>query len=311
MEGGDDPRAVAQALALALREEVAPELGRHDGRVHAGEGEGGDVTFAIDERAEAFVEQFVAERAPGFAFYSEDRGLVAGGGEPRWVLVVDPIDGTRPAMAGFESACVSVALARLDGEPRLGDVEVGCIVEIKSGQSFFAERGRGLEPAPALSVNGDLRRMFWTYGLRGRPARAIAEVLGDLIDASSVGGGDLRPRLGDLRHDQDRHRSARRLRRAGSANRRRRSRHADGVRAGRWRGGAQQLALRPGRRGALPRRGGGRRHRRLRASARRASAARLGGGLPDLLRRRRQPPSCTPRSCATSTPGSSACLASG
>jgi myo-inositol-1(or 4)-monophosphatase len=31
--------------------------------------------------------------------------------------------------------------------------------------------------------------MFWTYGFRGRPARALVEVLSGLIDASSVGGG--------------------------------------------------------------------------------------------------------------------------
>jgi myo-inositol-1(or 4)-monophosphatase len=31
--------------------------------------------------------------------------------------------------------------------------------------------------------------MFWAYGLRGRPMRAMAEVIGDLIDLSSVGGG--------------------------------------------------------------------------------------------------------------------------
>ncbi len=31
--------------------------------------------------------------------------------------------------------------------------------------------------------------MFWGYGFRGRPARATVEVLGHLIDASSVGGG--------------------------------------------------------------------------------------------------------------------------
>jgi myo-inositol-1(or 4)-monophosphatase len=30
--------------------------------------------------------------------------------------------------------------------------------------------------------------MFWTYGFRGRPARPTAEVLAELIDASSVGG---------------------------------------------------------------------------------------------------------------------------
>jgi fructose-1,6-bisphosphatase/inositol monophosphatase family enzyme len=31
--------------------------------------------------------------------------------------------------------------------------------------------------------------MFWAYGFRGRPVRPTVEVLGDLIDASSVGGG--------------------------------------------------------------------------------------------------------------------------
>jgi myo-inositol-1(or 4)-monophosphatase len=105
------------------------------------------------------------------------------------VLVVDPIDGTRPAMAGLESACVSVAAAPLDSEPTMGEVEVGCVVEIKSGQAFVAERGEGLDPAPRLSANTDLSRMFWTYGFRGRPMRPVAEVIGDLIDGSSVGGG--------------------------------------------------------------------------------------------------------------------------
>ena len=183
------PRELARELALALREQVLPELGSHAGRDHLGEGEGGDVTFAIDERAESFMEEFLAANAPEVAFYSEDRGLVEPKGTARWVLVVDPIDGTRPAMAGFESACVSVAAAPLDGEPAMGDVAAGCIVEIKSGRMFLAERGGGIEPAPALSANTDLGRMFWAYGLRGRPARAIAEVLGDLLDASSVGGG--------------------------------------------------------------------------------------------------------------------------
>lgn len=111
------------------------------------------------------------------------------GHEAAWVLVVDPIDGTRPAMAGLESACVSVAAAPLDGEPTVADVAVGCVVEIKSGRAFVAERGAGLEPAATLSGNTDVTRMFWAYGMRGRPARPLIEVLSELIDASSVGGG--------------------------------------------------------------------------------------------------------------------------
>jgi myo-inositol-1(or 4)-monophosphatase len=184
----DPPRGLVRDLALALREEVLPELGSVAGREHAGAGLGGDVTFAIDERAESFLERFLEQRAPDVAVYSEDRGLVEPAGTPHWVLVVDPIDGTRPAMAGFEAACVSVALAPLDGEPAMGDVAAGSIVEIKSGAAFHAVRGGGLEPGARLSANADLGRMFWTYGLRGRPARATIEVLAELIDASSVGG---------------------------------------------------------------------------------------------------------------------------
>jgi myo-inositol-1(or 4)-monophosphatase len=182
---------LVRELSLALRDRVLPLLGSHAGRAHSSEGEGGDVTFAIDEEAESFLERFLAERAPELAFYSEDRGLVvpAGGGASE-VLVVDPIDGTRPAMAGLESCCVSVAAAPLREGVTMGEVSVGCVVEIPSGTVFLAERGRGLVESPPvfLSPNERLDRMFWTYGFRGRPARALTEVLAELIDASSVGG---------------------------------------------------------------------------------------------------------------------------
>ena len=181
---------------------MLPELGRASGREHAGEGEGGDVTFAIDERAEARMEEFLADRAPDVAFYSEDRGMVTPGGEPRWVLVVDPIDGTRPALAGFESACVSVAAARLEQEPTMADVEVGCVVEIKSGARFLAVRGAGLEPRPALSAQSSVERMLWPYGFRGRPVVPTAIVLEELIDSSSVKGGTFD--LGSATYDMTR-----------------------------------------------------------------------------------------------------------
>ena len=174
---------------------MLPLLGSHAGRAHEVEADasGGDVTFAIDTEAERTLEAFLADRAPDVAFYSEDRGLVepAAGGAATTVLVVDPIDGTRPAMAGLESCCVSVAVAPLRDGVRMGDVSVGCVVEIKSGTVFLAERGRGVLESPpvTLSANERLDRMFWTYGFRGRPARALTEVLAELIDVSSVGGG--------------------------------------------------------------------------------------------------------------------------
>ena len=173
---------LVRELALALRERVLPLLGAHAQRVHAGASEGGDVTFAIDAAAEELLERFVAERAPGVAFYSEDRGLIGADGAHS-VLVVDPIDGTRPALAGLESCCVSIAAAPLDGEPCFRDVSHGCVVEIKSGRVFLTG-----ELDPQLSSNERIDRMFWAFGFRGRPARELTEVLAELIDASSVGG---------------------------------------------------------------------------------------------------------------------------
>jgi myo-inositol-1(or 4)-monophosphatase len=188
-------RELVTELALGLRDHVLPQLGAHAGRAHVHAGAGGDVTFEIDREAEAFLKRFLAEHGSNVAFYSEDLGLVKpDAGSPSYVLIVDPIDGTRPALAGFEASCVSVAGAPLgDGEPRMADVELGIVVEIKSGTVFTAERGRGLEVrgdsgGVALSENTDLSRMFWTLGFRGRPALPLVTVLEELIDASSVGG---------------------------------------------------------------------------------------------------------------------------
>jgi myo-inositol-1(or 4)-monophosphatase len=146
----------------------------------------------VDEVAETALAEYLAEHAPGIAYYSEDRGLV-GADTAEQVLIVDPIDGTRPAMAGLESACVAIAIAPLgDGEPRMAELTAAAVVEIKSGQWFVAAAGEGVQTSAArvrLSSNSDLRQMFWGYGFRGRPARATVEVLAELIDGSSVRGG--------------------------------------------------------------------------------------------------------------------------
>jgi myo-inositol-1(or 4)-monophosphatase len=122
------------------------------------------------------------------------------------VLVVDPIDGTRPAMAGFESSCVSIAAAPLGdgGEPTMADVEIGAIVEIKTGAHFLSRRGGGVEASVPLrlSPNTDLEVLFWVYGFRARPVRVYVEVLGELIDAASLRGGTFE--LGSATYDMTR-----------------------------------------------------------------------------------------------------------
>ena len=186
---------LALDLAARVRDAVAPALGDPSARAGVGVAPGGDVTMAIDEIAEHVTEQCCAE-AGDIAFYSEDRGYVEIG-RPRATLLIDPIDGTRPAAAGFEACCVSVAVLPASRDATLGDVDFGVVHEIKNGQRFVATRGEGAHveradgsPAPVvLSENSDLRSVFFAAGVRGRPAVAMAVLLENLIDDSSMHGG--------------------------------------------------------------------------------------------------------------------------
>ena len=103
-----EPNRLALDVAARVRDAVVPQLGAAQARERVARAPGGDATLAIDEVAERVVEDALAAEGD-IGFYSEDRGLVTYG-HPRAFLVVDPIDGTRPAAAGLESACVSVAV---------------------------------------------------------------------------------------------------------------------------------------------------------------------------------------------------------
>lgn len=194
----DGVRDFCLELAEEVRGVVRPYLGKPEARHMVGRGSSGDSTFSIDEYAEKVVESRVGEEAE-LAYFSEDRGLVSGGGE-KWVLVVDPIDGTRPAAAGLEACCVSIAVATLEGrEPAsltLGDVVYGLIREIKNDAIFEAVTGEGAEyrvEGRQVEINPfpheDISTLFWTIGFRGRPALPLVIALEELIDVSSVDGG--------------------------------------------------------------------------------------------------------------------------
>ncbi|MFA5809030.1 MAG: inositol monophosphatase family protein [Thermoleophilia bacterium] len=193
--GKTDILELAVDLSKGIRELILPQIGSAAARTHTGTAVGGDVTFGIDEVAEDFLVGYLKESGANVAMYSEDRGLL-NFGEPEYVLIVDPVDGTRPAAAGLEGAMVSVAVAEYSDQPAMGDVIFGCLTEIKSGTLFTARRGGGVtittadgEPVPViLSENTDLSKLFWTIGFRGRPARVLIEAMGDLVDISSVDG---------------------------------------------------------------------------------------------------------------------------
>ncbi|MEX1008169.1 MAG: inositol monophosphatase family protein [Acidimicrobiia bacterium] len=190
-----DLDALAASVASSVRDAVYQLLGTAVARLRVGRAPGGDATLHIDEIAERVVEQQL-EAAGDVGFYSEDRGLVTFG-QPRAFFVIDPIDGTRPAAAGLESCCVSIAVVPPSEDARLGDVSFGVVHELKTGARFFASRDGGARGETstgsavplAPSANTELGALFWTAGLRGRPLVPTSVVLEELVDGSSMGGG--------------------------------------------------------------------------------------------------------------------------
>lgn len=189
-----DIKEIVLELTRLVRNDVLPHLGKMPSRAPLSKGASGDTTFAIDEVAEEKTESFL-KKVGNIAYYSEDKGMQIFG-KPDYVLVVDPIDGTRPAAAGLESCCVSVAAASYEREPKMKDVALGAVLEIKSGTLFLAEKDKGIliergnqRLEVSLSDNTKLSNLFWCIGFRGRPAEALITVLGDLVDMSSVDGG--------------------------------------------------------------------------------------------------------------------------
>jgi len=145
----DDPvasRPDGDWLALCRRagEAVAVALERYPTRAErerpTGRGEGGDVALVIDRAAEDAVFAELEALGRPMTVISEERGHVAlGGGGPVHV-VVDPIDGSLNAKRGLPFHCVSIAVAC---GPTMGDVEVGYVLDLATGEEWWAERGAG------------------------------------------------------------------------------------------------------------------------------------------------------------------------
>jgi len=193
------PQESIRALAAHVKAAVYPHLGTWRARKVTGIAASGDTTFDIDDIAEGAVEQFLQEHGLNVAYYSEDRGLVHPfpQQEPEGVLIIDPIDGTRGAVAGFEACVVSVAWADPVPEPTLADVRYAGITEIKGGLTFSAERGGGAQiidadgnsVAPFLAPTTEIPNMAWTLEVVGSPMELIFEAVREIADTTTVRGG--------------------------------------------------------------------------------------------------------------------------
>ncbi len=191
------PQETVIALTKHIRDKVRPHLGQAQARRITGTAASGDATFAIDDIAEQAIVDFIEREKLSVAYFSEDKGLIEFGRAPEAVLVIDPIDGTRPAMAGFEQCVVAVSWSDYSANVTMGDVRYACIAELKCDDLFFAERGKGTSwlsacgerKALALLAIENPQLAPLSFELAGRPMEYLAPVLSGIVDYAGIKGG--------------------------------------------------------------------------------------------------------------------------
>ena len=181
------PRARARrSRARAARARAARARRARRARARRATRAGGDVTFAIDARGRGVPRGASWPSAP-----RRSPSTPRTAGSSRRTARPTCSWSTRSTARGrrwpgFEAACVSVAAARAGrGRARRWAT---CEVAVRRGdQVGTAVRRRARRaacesdtPGRAQRRTSDLDRLFWAYGLRGRPARMTIEVLGEL-----------------------------------------------------------------------------------------------------------------------------------
>ncbi len=184
-------------LAKAIKESVEASARAVKGREVVDTAVSGDVTFQLDKTAEKTLLNFLKRAGKPVAYYSEDSGYATFTSEkPKYLLIVDPIDGSRAARSGFEGCVVSVASTRVIERPTMADLDSAVVLELLGDRSFQAERGKGVKihagsqsRRAKLSANETLESLTWSMTVPARPAELIFPTAARLIDCSSLKGG--------------------------------------------------------------------------------------------------------------------------
>lgn len=192
----DEAQQIAISVASAIRSSITGILDDPESGLAAGVASSGDTTFSMDIVAEKALEDAIRALPCSVVSYSEDAGLAPSGRDPRWLLIVDPIDGTRPAAAGLNACAVSVAVAQITENPRISDVVAGAVYELRRDLLYVAQKGcgaylsnkgsrYGLNPRPPA----EFCELRWTLETVARPALANFTAASFLIDETSLRGG--------------------------------------------------------------------------------------------------------------------------
>ncbi len=95
-----------------------------------------DFVTYVDKQSEERIRNFILSAYPDHAFLGEEEGVI-GNKESEYLWIVDPLDGTKNYINGFEIFAVSVALQKGD------EIIVGAIYIPMLDKLYWGEKGKG------------------------------------------------------------------------------------------------------------------------------------------------------------------------
>ncbi len=128
--------AACQELSTRLRAEIRDLVGTEQGGVEIGMGADHTPTEVIDAVAESLVLDHLRRSGICRRVFSEEAGEVPLPGDGG-TIYLDPIDGTYNAVAGIPFYAISLGYA-IDGQ-----MQEGYVMDLASGEEFYAIRGGG------------------------------------------------------------------------------------------------------------------------------------------------------------------------
>jgi myo-inositol-1(or 4)-monophosphatase len=179
---GADWLGLCRRAAARAREAVSKFETYDERAAETGRGEGGDMALAIDRAAEDAIFAELELLGIGVTAVSEERGEVeiAGGGPVH--VVIDPIDGSLNAKRNFAFHCVSIAVA---GGPTMGDVQLGYVLDLPTGEEWWALQGQGafLNGAPLPGI--DSAASVEVLGVESANPRSLAPMAEALVETQA------------------------------------------------------------------------------------------------------------------------------
>ncbi len=98
-------------------------------------------TKVVDEIAEKAVINFLKKNKFQAIIYTEEAKYVSIHDDPKYSVILDPVDGSYNAIAGIPFYSISIAISK-NLEPKLGDVEYGIVYNLANEEVFEFFEGK-------------------------------------------------------------------------------------------------------------------------------------------------------------------------